>query len=68
MSAAPMIVSIGGGLVNEDGCGASGMLREFCQLTRPGTSRNDGGRGEGTLLFCKEDAMLSNDLRSERSR
>ena len=59
MSAAPMIVSIGGGLVNKDGCGAPGMLRVFCQLTKPGaSSRNDGDRGAGTLFFCNEDAML----------
>ena len=68
MSAAPIIVSSGGGLVNEDGCGATGMLEEFCQLTKPGPSRKDGDRGAGTWLFCKEDAMLLQNLTSGMSR
>lgn len=51
MSAAPIIVSIGGGLVKEDGSGAPVVLTDFCQLTKPVASRNDGDRGADTLLF-----------------
>lgn len=67
MSAAPMIVSIGGGRVNEDGCCAPGALGGFCQFIDPGPSRKDGDRGAGTLLLCKEDAMLVGKLQSGMS-
>lgn len=53
------MVSIGGGLLNGDACGALGTAREFCQLPKLGfSSRMKGDGATEALVFCNEDAIL----------